>query len=431
MLEEPRRRFVATQPRHSLVLNAPNNRWFTLALRGVLVCLLVKLATWGLAYALASTLPFDRAAYFGNFAHYQVDARAGGLAPRFFELWSYSDGEWYLSLAAGGYPDLVGNPECGREVPRPEWATEGHCRHKYAFFPLYPLVIAAFAAVLPLPVAAFVATTLIGLAAAAALALLVAQCLPERGDDAPAVVALTFLFPFAIFFQLYFTESLFLLLSVVAFLAAWRGHHVAMLLAGALLASTRPLGVLIVPPLLLAVLARNPAATGGGRLRGYVCALLVPLGLVPFAVLNHVRTGDWHFFSAASRLWGYENEAVFGNLWRNVVEKAAAFPHMAFHNFHDSQVDYATMVAFAAVLVAMWRARWFPRALTLWSTLLWLAPLASKDLMSFGRYMSVSFPVFMYLALALPRPARVVLVAACAAGYVLALAGIVTYAWVG
>ena len=51
--------------------------------------------------------------------------------------------------------------------------------------------------------------------------------------------------------------------------------------------------------------------------------------------------------------------------------------------------------------------------------------------MSFGRYMSVSFPVFMYLALALPRPARVVLVLACAAGYVLALSGIVTYAWVG
>jgi hypothetical protein len=85
-----------------------------------------------------------------------------------------------------------------------------------------------------------VATTLIGLAAAAALALLVAECLPERATTRRgrgAHVPLSF----AIFFQPYFTESLFLLLSVVAFLAAWRGHHVAMLLA-ARLASTRPLG---------------------------------------------------------------------------------------------------------------------------------------------------------------------------------------------
>jgi hypothetical protein len=36
------------------------------------------------------------------------------------------------------------------------------------------------------------------------------------------------------------------------------------------------------------------------------------------------------------------------------------------------------MVAFAAVLVAMWRARWFRARLTLWSTLLWLAPLARR-----------------------------------------------------
>jgi hypothetical protein len=104
---------------------------------------------------------------------------------------------------------------------------------------------------------------------------------------------------------------------------------------------------------------------------------------------------------------------------------------MAFHNFHDSQLDYVTMVAFAVVLLAMWRDRRMPRELTLWATLLWLAPLASKDLMSFGRYMSVSFPVFAYLGLVLPRAARVAVLVAFAAGYVVALAGVVTYAWVG
>jgi hypothetical protein len=79
----------------------------------------------------------------------------------------------------------------------------------------------------------------------------------------------------------------------------------------------------------------------------------------------------------------------------------------------------------------MWRDRRFPRALTLWSTLLWLAPLLSKDLMSFGRYMSVSFPVFMFGALRLRGAGRTVVLVACAAGYLAALYGIMTYAWVG
>lgn len=411
--------------------HAPNGPSPTaLVLRGVLVCLLVQVATWTVAWTFARTLPFDRAGYFGNFAHYTVDARAVGAPPRFFDLFDYSDSEWYLSLAAGGYPDLVGNPTCGHEVARPDWATEAHCKHKYAFFPLYPLVIAAFASVLPLPAAAFVATTLITLAAAACLVLVWGGIFPERRADAVGAVALTLLFPFAVFFQLYFTEGLFLLLSLVAFLCAWRGRYVAMLVAGALLATTRPLGILIVAPLVVAVLTA-PAPAGSARVRGAMAACLVPLGLVPFAVLSQARTGDWHYFSAASRLWGYQNAAVLPNLWRNVVVKGAAFPHMAFHAFHDSQLDYAIMVAFALVLLAMWRDRRMPRALTLWSALLWIAPLASKDLMSFGRYMSVSFPVFVYLMLVLPRAVRTVVLVAFAAGYVTALAGVVTYAWVG
>ncbi len=412
----------------SHVPGGPGSR--ALVLRSLLACLVVQIATWTVGYALARTLPFDRAAYFGNFAHYQVDQRAGGFPPRFFDLWSYSDGEWYLSLAAGGYPDLVDHPSCGHEVPRPDWSTEAHCRHKFAFFPLYPLAIALLAVALPLPVAAFAATAAIALAAAAYLGLAFARCFPDRRDDAPVAVALALLYPFALFFHLYFTEGLFLLLSLLAFLCAWQRRYVAMLVAGALLATTRPLGMLVVAPLLATVLEQESSAARRDRARGLACALLIPLGLLPFAAVNHARTGDWRYFSAASRLWGYENAAVLTNLWRNVVGKAAAFPHMAFHSFHDSQLDYVTMVAFALALVAMWRDRRMPRALALWSTLLWLAPLASKDLMSFGRYMCVSFPVFLYLALVLPRRVRAAVLVAFGIGYVAVLAGVMRYAWI-
>jgi hypothetical protein len=416
-------------------MSAPsdNRSWSTLVWRGVLLCVAIKLVTWCLGYALACTVTFDRREYFGNYGHYLLDTRAvGPRKPSFFEVWNYSDGEWYLTLAANGYPDLVANPQCGLETPpRPDWSTEKHCKHKYAFFPLYPLAIAALASFLPLTAAAFVVTAMIGVAASACLVVLFARCFPGRDRDALTAAALFFLYPFAIFYQLYFSESLFLLLSVLAFVCAWRRNWIAMLAAGALLASARPLGILIVPPLLLVVLEVTRGRAQRERWLGVACALLVPLGLVPFALLNHVRTGDWHFFSTAQELWGYENAALGANLWKNVVGAALAFPSLPWHRFHKSRLDYLIMLAFGAVLVAMWRDRRFPRALTLWSTLLWVAPLASKDLMSFGRYMSVSFPVFMFAAFRLHGAPRTAVLVACAAGYVVALYGIMTYAWVG
>ncbi len=408
------------------------NRWMALVSRGVLACVAIKILTWCVGYGLACTAPFDRREYFGNYGHYLLDTRAARPdRPSFFEVWNYSDSEWYLTLAAKGYPDLLADPKCGFDVPRQEWSTEKHCKHKYAFFPLYPMAIALFAAVLPLTVAAFVATALIGIAAAAALVALCARGFPERDRDAVAAVVLLFLYPFAIFYQLYFSESLFLLLSVLAFLCAWQQRYVAMLLAGALLASTRPLGVLIALPLLVTVLETTPRTARRARVVGSVCALLVPLGLVPFAYLNLVRTGDWHYFSTVQQLWGYENAALLPNLWRNVVGTGLAFPQLPFHRFHKSQLDYVTMLVFGIVMALMWRERRFPRALTLWSTLLWLAPLASKDLMSFGRYMSVSFPVFLYAAFYLPGAIRTGVIVAFAVGYLVALYGVMTYAWVG
>ena len=78
--------------------------WSTLVLRAVLVCLVVKLATWGLGYALTGVVTFDRQEYFGNYGHYLLDTRAASpKRPSFFEIWNYSDGEWYLTLSRQGW----------------------------------------------------------------------------------------------------------------------------------------------------------------------------------------------------------------------------------------------------------------------------------------------------------------------------------------
>ena len=87
------------------------------------------------------------------------------------------------------------------------------------------------------------------------------------------------------------------------------------------------------------------------------------------------------------------------------------------------------MLSFAAVIAGMWFDRKFPRELTLWSAVIWIVPLAAKnDLMSFSRYMSVSFPVFLFLGLRAGWM-RFIIIAIYATGYLFALGAIIRYAW--
>ena len=216
----------------------------------------------------------------------------------------------------------------------------------------------------------------------AALALLVAECLPERvATTRHAVVALTVLFPSRSSSTLYFTESLFLLLSVVAFLAAWRGHHVAMLPRGraprehasarsadraaAAARGPRPHSA---RPRAAAPARRTCAPARAARARAVRGA--EPRSAPATGISSRRRRA-----SGATRT--RRSSRTSGGTWSRRRRPSRTWRSTT---STTRKVDYATMVAFAVVLVAMWRARWFPRALTLWSTLLWLAPLASKDL---------------------------------------------------
>ncbi len=168
------------------------------------------------------------------------------------------DGAWYRSIAEDGYH---------AEIER--WPD-------YAFYPLYPaaLRLVSFATFGDTGIAAIVLSN-----AAFALALVVLYALSVRyltRERAMFSLWLLALAPGAIAFTLAYTESLFLLLAVAAFLAAERRRPWLAGLFVALATLTRPTGILLLLPLMVLDMQRD----GWRPTKAWIPLVLAPLALL-------------------------------------------------------------------------------------------------------------------------------------------------------
>jgi hypothetical protein len=196
------------------------------------------------------------------------------------------DGWYYLGIVRDGY----------QAVP-----VSGDYSN-IAFPPLYPVLVRLMS--WPIPGSEGIVAILISnLAFIGALALLVRLGTPYLGRRRATMAAgLLIIYPFASVFAMAYTESLFLLLMVAAFLAAERGHRAW---AGIFLALTvlcRLQGIALILPLLLIMLRQD-----GWRLRrSHGWLLLGPLAGAAFLAYIATVTGAATAFLDAQRAWGRE-----------------------------------------------------------------------------------------------------------------------------
>jgi len=194
------------------------------------------------------------------------------------------DGWYYLGIVSNGYQ---ADPVAG-------------AYSNVAFPPLYPLLIRLLS--FPVPGAAgIVAVVISNVAFLGALALLVRLGTPYLGRRRASMAAgLLAIYPFASVFAMAYTESLFLLLMVAAFLAAERKHRAW---AGIFLALTvlcRLQGVALALPLLILMLRQD-----GWRPRpSQAWLLLGPLAAVGFLAYIAAVTGSATAFLDAQHAWG-------------------------------------------------------------------------------------------------------------------------------
>lgn len=202
-------------------------------------------------------------------------------------------------------------------------AESGRTAALWAFYPLWAGLLEAAHALLP-----GVPTVLAGAGLASALFLAAlgvlatagpSRVIPESGPAFALGAVLLAFTPASWTFHTAHTESLFLLLSLLALLAAGRGRWLAAGLLAALACLTRNQGVLVA----LAAVALVAEQTRSRR-RAALTGLFPLLAGLGFLAFQWVRTGDPLAFLHAQANWAHARSPLdvlrsfwFGNLWQN------------------------------------------------------------------------------------------------------------------
>jgi len=319
----------------------------------------------------------------------------------FTDVWARWDSVFYLRIAEHGYESLE--------------------RSATAFFPLYPTTVGVLGRVL---FGHYVlAGILISLAAGlGAFVLLYRLAEPRLGaEGARRAVLYLAVFPMALFFQAVYTESLYLLLCLAAFLLAERGRFLPAGIAAGLALLTRPVAVALLPALALLAWRSRDA-------RGALSRLAVaPALFAVYSLLLWRERGDPWAFLHAQGIWSRELSPAgpLGGIvnglragWAGVQQLASgSHTHAYWAGVGVDDTDpmrvavvnlecLGALVLFAVLTVVAWRR--FGAPYGLFAALSLAIPLsypsARWPLLSLPRFGLVIFPLFLALAVVGGRP---------------------------
>jgi Mannosyltransferase (PIG-V) len=337
-------------------------------------------------------------------------------------LWSRWDSAWFLEVAKDGY------------------VTTDHT----AFFPLYPLLVkvvgTAFGGHY---IFAGIVVSLAACAGAFVLLHILAQPLLEVSGAFRTVLYLA-LFPMSLFLGAVYSESLYLLLSIGAFLLALRGRFLAAGLVCGLAILTRSAGLALLPA--LAVIAWR----SDERLSSLLKLGVAPLVAAVWPAWLWWRLGDPFVFLDAQRNWGREVGPLgpLSGLWdglraawagvRQLIDGVGGtvyWPqatdtgpmHVAAQNLQQ----FAFFVLFVALGALAWRRFGAPYGVLVFSALLLplSAPTEDWPLLSMPRFGLSMFPIFLALGALGERP-RVHVAIVALSSFMLAIAIVQWTIWV-
>jgi hypothetical protein len=274
----------------------------------------------------------------------------------------------------------------------------------FAFFPLYPLAARGLSELTTWPV--YVSgIVLANLAVMAALVLLYKTYFEKLGREPLSIaVILLAVWPSSIFFSSFYSESMYLLLTVWAFHYFRRENLPLSGLLGGLVTATRPTGVVLLPAFGFEALWNKRRFTWP-----MLWLLLIIGGVVGYSIFCWVQTGDPLFFSAIQKNWG-----------RSLVSPLMTFSHsfdtVVNVNQLANEVDFSFMVDMLSALLALalipyvWKRIGIAEALFVLGTL--VLSFTTGSTRSLTRFTITLFPLFLVLGDFLQGRWRLVLVAA-------------------
>ena len=328
------------------------------------------------------------------------------------------DCEWYVHTIQDWYD------------PEPRLRLTGD-EANWAFFPLFPLLARGLRAVTGLD--AFWSGTAIAVlcfVGFAAVSTRYRALTRPHGRPAPWIVLLIF-YPFSLYFFMVYTESLYLVLTVLLLLSVRTRDFTGACVATGLATAARPTGVVAIPYLLVegawrARAAFRPGLAPSARARiladiAFALAL-APLGLACYMAYLYWLTGDALAFSHVQVAWAREFYSPLKILYWALATKNDLYylldPHAP-----QSKV-YAVLFVFAAGLVCVWLL-WRGLFLEAWLLGATVLLALTTSVVSLPRYVAAN-PVFLLVVGDVvdrirSRPARLglAIAAVLAQGYLL------------
>jgi hypothetical protein len=328
------------------------------------------------------------------------------------------DTGWYLNIATDGYRYL---DRAGADV-----------QQNIVFFPAYPLIVRGVARLCGNSREAYViGGTLVSFAlllvALAYLFRLARETLTD--DQASAALWLLAAYPFALFYGAIYTESLYLAGVLGAFYHFRHRQFARAASWGWIVGLTRPNGFLVCVPLALMAIeqwrpwraARPPGLSTSSTDRRLLAAALVAaampaVGVLTYSVFVYGLTGHPLAWLAGHAAWGRHYQGLPG-LTQLVADRYGFISRTGILRYTSEQpYDAVNLCGVVFVILAAWPvARRFGFAYAAFILINMLPPLAAGGFLSAGRFSSVMFPVFLWLAAAIParhRPAWLVTFAA-------------------
>src|SRR3954454_24497896 len=315
---------------------------------------------------------------------------------RVTDVWARWDSVWFLRIAEHGY---------------------GTHANDAAFFPLYPGTVALLGRALGghYVLAGIAISLACGLAAFMLLYRLAETRLGAEG--ARRTVLYVAVFPMSLFLGAVYTESLFLLLAVGAFLLAERGRFLEAGAVCGLALLSRPAAVALLPALAL-------IAWRSGRLASVARLGLAPALFCIYPLVLWAEVGHPLAFLGAQRHWRHLSPAgPLGGVWDGLRSGLAGARqlwvgdggHVYWPSVHDwtplqtaavNLTNLAFLALFTVLAVIAWRR--FGAPYGLFAALSLALPLSSPSagwpLESLPRFGLVVFPFFLALAALGGRP---------------------------
>lgn len=349
--------------------------WASLRAAWVWNAVLVPFALTRLAWILAAALARGLFQYNPTYLKYY---QQGGQLTHIFllDIFAHWDAGFYLQIIKQGYSSLTDFANHYSSV---------------AFFPLYPYLVKSIGWLgVRLPDGAYVLigellSNLCFLAAMVLLYRLATRHLGMSDKAARRALILVYVYPASFFFSSFYSESLFLLLTVLGFTAAFERRWWLVGVAGMLIVLTRVQGLLA-----FAALGWIYMEARGWRLRD-IRADALWFGLAPAALLAHLYylytlTGRFLAPLEAQVAWERNKYGLLNGLWLQING-----PELDVY-----KIDGLMILFFLGCGIYMlWKLP--SKSYGIYTILMCVVPVLTGMLISGTRYIGVVFPVFLLL----------------------------------